>query len=125
MIRKSYERGHVLVKFSLLYWFHYNGNFQRWQMDIALILRVNDYKYFVFLYLFLSVIKIKTIFITTGIKESLNLKAMASKECLEHGIVNFDDDDFSFWRIQIEDYLYRKKQHLLLARKKTRKDFRR
>ena len=30
----------------------------------------------------------------------------------------FDGTDFGFWRMQIEDYLYRKKLHLLLLGKK-------
>ena len=30
------------------------------------------------------------------------------------GIENFDGTDFAYWRMQIEDYLYRRKLHLLL-----------
>ena len=40
------------------------------------------------------------------------------------GIEKFDDTDFGFWRMQIEDYLYGKKLHLPLLGKKfvTMKD---
>ena len=34
------------------------------------------------------------------------------------GIEKFDGKDFGFWRMQIEDYLYGKKLHLLLLGKK-------
>ena len=33
-------------------------------------------------------------------------------------IEKFDGTDFGFWRMQIEDYLYRKKLHLPLLREK-------
>ena len=34
------------------------------------------------------------------------------------GIEKFDGKDFGFWRMQIEDYLYGKKLHLLLLGEK-------
>ena len=34
------------------------------------------------------------------------------------GIEKFDGTDFGFWRMQIEDYLYGKKLHLLLLGEK-------
>ena len=39
-------------------------------------------------------------------------------------IEKFDGTDFGFWRMQIEDYLYRKKLHLPFLREKpvTMKD---
>ena len=33
-------------------------------------------------------------------------------------IEKFDGTDFAYWRMQIEDYLYRRKLHLLLLRTK-------
>lgn len=50
---------------------------------------------------------------------------MASDEGLTHEIENFDGNDFAFWRMKIEDYLYGKMQHLLLTGKNPKKCFRR
>ena len=36
------------------------------------------------------------------------------------GIEKFDETDFGYWRMQIEDYLYGKKLHLLLLGKKPK-----
>ena len=36
-------------------------------------------------------------------------------------IEKFDGTDFGYWKIQIEDYLYRKKLHLHLLGKKSDK----
>ena len=49
---------------------------------------------------------------------------MAREECKALGIEKFDRIDFGYWRMQIEDYLYRKKLHLPLLGKKldTMKD---
>ena len=44
--------------------------------------------------------------------------AMAKEAGKAFGIEKFDDIDFGFWRMQIEDYLYRKKLHLLLLGEK-------
>ncbi|KAL4602005.1 hypothetical protein ACB092_10G022500 [Castanea dentata] len=42
------------------------------------------------------------------------MEAMAGEECKASGIEKFDRIDFEYWRMQIEDYLYRKKLHLSL-----------
>ena len=43
---------------------------------------------------------------------------MAGEEGNASGIEKFDDTNFGYWKMQIEDYLYRKKLHLpLLGRK--------
>ena len=43
---------------------------------------------------------------------------MARKEGKTSGIEKFDDTDFGYWKMQIEDYLYGKKLYLsLLGRK--------
>ena len=39
---------------------------------------------------------------------------MAKEAGKSSGIEKFDGTDFAYWRIQIEDYLYRRKLHLLL-----------
>ena len=44
--------------------------------------------------------------------------AMAKEVGKASGIEKFNDIDFGFWRMQIEDYLYRKKLHLPLLREK-------
>ena len=44
--------------------------------------------------------------------------AMAKEVGKASGIEKFNDIDFGFWRMQIEDYLYRKKLHLLLLGEK-------
>ena len=43
---------------------------------------------------------------------------MAKEVGKASGIEKFNDIDFGFWRMQIEDYLYRKKLHLLLLGEK-------
>lgn len=45
---------------------------------------------------------------------------MASEEGMAHGIGKFDSNNFAFKRMQIEDYLYSKKLHLLLEGKKPK-----
>ena len=49
---------------------------------------------------------------------------MAGEEGKGSGIEKFDGIDFAYWRMQIEDYLYGKKLHFPLLRKKpnTMKD---
>ena len=49
---------------------------------------------------------------------------MAEETGKASGMEKFDGTDFGFWRMQIEDYLYGKKLHLLLLGKKldTMKD---
>ena len=44
--------------------------------------------------------------------------AMAKEAGKASGIEKFDSTNFGFWRMQIEDYLYRKKLHLLLLGEK-------
>ena len=39
---------------------------------------------------------------------------MAEKARKASGIENFDGTDFTYWRLQIEDYLYGRKLHLPL-----------
>ena len=39
---------------------------------------------------------------------------MAEEARKSSGIEKFDGTDFAYWRMQIEDYLYRKKLHLPL-----------
>ena len=39
---------------------------------------------------------------------------MAEKARKAFGIEKFDDTDFAYWRMQIEDYLYGRKLHLPL-----------
>ena len=43
---------------------------------------------------------------------------MAGEEGKALGIEKFDGTNFGYWRMQIEDYLYRKKLHLPLLGKK-------
>ena len=61
---------------------------------------------------------------TSGIIAKVRVEAMAEEEGKVSGIEKFDRADFMYWRMQIEDYLYRKKLHLpLLGMKpKTMKD---
>ena len=49
---------------------------------------------------------------------------MAGEEGKTSGIEKFDGTDFGYWRMQIKDYLYGKKLHLPLLKKKpeTMKD---
>ena len=44
---------------------------------------------------------------------------MAEEEGKVSGIEKFDRADFMYWRMQIEDYLYRKKLHLPLLGMKS------
>lgn len=37
---------------------------------------------------------------------------MIGEEVKVFGVEKFDDTDFEYWRLQIEDYLYRKRLHL-------------
>ena len=46
------------------------------------------------------------------------MRAMAEEAGKVSGIEKFDGTDFGFWRIQIEDYLYGRKLHLLLLGEK-------
>ena len=39
---------------------------------------------------------------------------MAEEVGKASGIENFDGTDFTYWRMQIEDYFYRRKLHLSL-----------
>ena len=39
---------------------------------------------------------------------------MAEEAGKSSGIEKFDGTDFAYWRMQIEDYLYRRKLHLLI-----------
>ena len=52
------------------------------------------------------------------------MEAIAREEGKGSGIEKFDGINFAYWRMQIEDYLYRKKLHLPLLGKKpgTMKD---
>ena len=43
---------------------------------------------------------------------------MAEEAGKASGIEKFDSIDFAYWRMQIEDYLYRRKLHLPLLGKK-------
>ena len=43
---------------------------------------------------------------------------MVGEEGKLSGIEKFDGTDFGYWKMQIEDYLYGKKLHLLLLEKK-------
>ena len=43
---------------------------------------------------------------------------MAEEAGKASGIENFDGTDFTYWRMQIEDYLYGRKLHLPLLRTK-------
>ena len=42
---------------------------------------------------------------------------MGGEEGTVHGIGKFDGSDYAFWRMQIEDYLYRRKLHQPLSEK--------
>ena len=44
---------------------------------------------------------------------------MAEEVGKASGIKNFDGTNFTYWRMQIEDYLYRRKLHLPLLRTKS------
>ena len=44
---------------------------------------------------------------------------MVGEEGKGSGIEKFDGTDFVYWRMQIEDYLYRKKLHLPLLGMKS------
>ena len=46
--------------------------------------------------------------------------AMAEEVGKASGIEKFDDIDFAYWRMQIEDYLYGRKLHLPLLGRKPR-----
>ena len=46
---------------------------------------------------------------------------MAGEDKSGHGINKFDGSDFSFWQLQIGDYLYSKKFHQPLSGKKPEK----
>jgi len=61
---------------------------------------------------------------TSGIKTKVRVEAMAGEEGKTSGIEKFDGTDFGYWRMQIKDYLYGKKLHLPLLKKKpeTMKD---
>ena len=61
---------------------------------------------------------------TSGIKAKVRVEAMAGEEGKDSGIEKFDGTDFTYWRMQIEDYLYGKKLHLPLVgtKPKTMKD---
>ena len=43
---------------------------------------------------------------------------MSREESKRFGIEKFDETDFGYWRMQIEDYLYGKKLHLSLLGEK-------
>ena len=45
---------------------------------------------------------------------------MFGEEIKGSRIEKFDGTDFGYWRMQIEDYLYRKKLHLLLLGEKPK-----
>ena len=48
------------------------------------------------------------------------MEAMVGEEGKASGIEKFDETDFGYWRMQIEDYLYGKKLHLSLLGKKPK-----
>ena len=52
------------------------------------------------------------------------MKTMAGEEGKGSGIEKFDGTNFTYWRMQIEDYLYGKKLHfpLLGTKPETMKD---
>ena len=60
---------------------------------------------------------------TNGIRAKVRVEAMV-REGKSSGIEKFDGTNFGYWRMQIEDYLYRKKLHqpLLGMKPKTMKD---
>ena len=61
---------------------------------------------------------------TNGIRTKVRVEAMAREEGKGSGIEKFDGTNFTYWRMQIEDYLYGKKLHLPLLEMKpeTMKD---
>jgi len=61
---------------------------------------------------------------TSDIRAKVRVEAMAEEEGKVSGIEKFDGTDFTYWRMQIEDYLYGKKLHLPLlgTKSKTMKD---
>ena len=46
---------------------------------------------------------------TSGIKAKVRVEAMAGEEGKASRIEKFDETDFKYWRMQIEDYPYGKK----------------
>ena len=62
--------------------------------------------------------------LTSSIRAKVRVESMVGEEDKASGIENFDGTDFGSWRMQIEDYLYKKKLHLPLLGKKpdTMKD---
>ena len=46
------------------------------------------------------------------------MRAISGEEIKGFGIEKFDETNFRYWRMQIEDYLYGKKLHLLLLGEK-------
>ena len=61
---------------------------------------------------------------TNGIRAKVRVEVMAVEEGKSSGIDKFDGIDFAYWRMQIENYLYRKKLHLPLlgTKPETMKD---
>ena len=62
--------------------------------------------------------------LTSGIRAKVRVEAMAREEGKGSRIEKFDEIDFAYWRMQIEDYLYGKKLHLPLlgTKPETMKD---
>ena len=62
--------------------------------------------------------------LTSGIRAKVRVEAMAREEGKGSRIEKFDEIDFAYWRMQIEDYFYGKKLHLPLlgTKPETMKD---
>ena len=62
--------------------------------------------------------------LTSAIKAMVRVEVMIGEEGKASGIKKFDGTNFGYWRMQIEDYLYRKKLHqpFLGMKPKTMKD---
>ena len=56
----------------------------------------------------------------SGIRAKVRVEAMAREEGKALGIEKLNGTDFGYWRMQIEDYLYGKKLHLPLLKKKPK-----
>ncbi len=59
--------------------------------------------------------------LTSGIRALVQVGATTGEDGKMSRIEKFDGTDFGYWKIQIEDYLYRKKLHLPLLGKKPDK----
>ena len=55
--------------------------------------------------------------LTSGIKARFGLRTMAGEEQSAPRITKFDGSDYSYWWMQMEDFLFSKKLHLPLGSK--------